>query len=91
MKGNTIITRKEFCKEVLCIEEPTDEVTQNLNELLKSLSDREERVIRLRYGLDDNRPRSLLEIAREFGLTRERIRQIESKAIKKLRHLWRFT
>lgn len=86
MKGNTITTRKEFCKEVLCIEEPTDEVTQNLNELLKSLSDREERVIRLRYGLDDNRPRSLLEIAREFDLTRERIRQIESKAIKKLRH-----
>ena len=59
---------------------------EELYTILKDLSDREERVIRLRYGLDDNRPRTLEEVGREFGVTRERIRQIEAKAIKKLRH-----
>lgn len=50
------------------------------------LTDREEKVIRLRYGLDDGHPRTLEEVGKEFGVTRERIRQIEAKAIRKLRH-----
>ena len=59
---------------------------EELYGILKDLSDREERVIRLRYGLDDNRPRTLEEVGREYNVTRERIRQIEAKALKKLRH-----
>ncbi len=50
------------------------------------LTDREEKVIRLRYGLDDGHPRTLEEVGKDFGVTRERIRQIEAKAIRKLRH-----
>ena len=57
-----------------------------LYSIMKDLTDREERVLRLRYGLDDGRPCTLEEVGREFGVTRERIRQIEAKALRKLRH-----
>lgn len=72
-------------------ESPSDYTTkqllkEELDTILKDLTDREERVLRLRYGLDDNRPRTLEEVGKEFGVTRERIRQIEAKAIKKLKH-----
>jgi len=57
-----------------------------LYSIMKDLTDREERVLRLRYGLDDGRPCTLEEVGREFDVTRERIRQIEAKALRKLRH-----
>ena len=57
-----------------------------IDEVLKELTDREERVLRLRYGLDDGRTHTLEEVGKEFNVTRERIRQIEAKALKKLRH-----
>ena len=59
-------------------------VAQQINLALKSLTPREEKVIRLRFGLDDGRPRTLEEVGRDFGVTRERVRQIEAKAIRKL-------
>lgn len=59
---------------------------EQLMEVLDTLSEREEQVLRLRFGLDDGRPRTLEEVGREFDVTRERIRQIEAKALRKLRH-----
>ncbi|MBQ9103796.1 MAG: RNA polymerase sigma factor RpoD [Clostridia bacterium] len=59
---------------------------EQLTAVLNSLTPREEKVLRLRYGLDDGRPRTLEEVGREFNVTRERIRQIEAKALRKLRH-----
>jgi len=59
---------------------------EQLAKVLSSLDGREQRVIRLRFGLDDGHPRTLEEVGREFGLTRERIRQIEARALRKLRH-----
>ena len=59
---------------------------EQLNEVLSTLSDREARVLRLRFGLEDGRARTLEEVGKEFDVTRERIRQIEAKALRKLRH-----
>ena len=70
---------------------PSDSVSttmlkETLLGVLNSLTPREEKVLRLRYGVDDGRPRTLEEVGREFNVTRERIRQIEAKALRKLRH-----
>lgn len=70
---------------------PQDIAMQNmlkeqLMSVLETLTPREQKVIRLRYGLDDAHPRTLEEVGREFSVTRERIRQIEAKALRKLRH-----
>ena len=59
---------------------------EQLAEVLGSLTPREEKVLRLRFGLEDGRPRTLEEVGKEFDVTRERIRQIEAKALRKLRH-----
>ena len=59
---------------------------EQLMEVLDTLTEREQKVLRLRFGLDDGRPRTLEEVGREFNVTRERIRQIEAKALRKLRH-----
>ncbi len=70
---------------------PSDSVAftmlkEQLLGVLDTLTPREEKVLRLRYGLDDGKPRTLEEVGREFNVTRERIRQIEAKALRKLRH-----
>ena len=70
---------------------PTDAVSytmlkEQLIGILDTLTPREEKVLRLRYGLDDGKPRTLEEVGKEFNVTRERIRQIEAKALRKLRH-----
>ena len=72
-------------------ETPTERVQANMLKeqllgVLDTLTPREEKVLRLRYGLDDGRPRTLEEVGKEFNVTRERIRQIEAKALRKLRH-----
>ncbi|MBR5136857.1 MAG: RNA polymerase sigma factor RpoD [Clostridia bacterium] len=59
---------------------------EQISDVLKSLTPREEKVLRLRFGLDDGKARTLEEVGREFSVTRERIRQIEAKALRKLRH-----
>ncbi len=59
---------------------------EQLEQVLDGLADRERKVIKLRFGLEDGHPRTLEEVGREFGVTRERIRQIESKTLAKLRH-----
>ena len=70
---------------------PSDSVAatmlkEQLLRVLDSLTPREEKVLRLRYGIDDGKPRTLEEVGKEFNVTRERIRQIEAKALRKLRH-----
>jgi RNA polymerase primary sigma factor len=59
---------------------------EQVEDILSTLSDREARVLQLRFGLEDGRNRTLEEVGRDFGVTRERIRQIEAKALRRLRH-----
>ena len=59
---------------------------EQLGEVLQTLTPREEKVLRLRFGLEDGRSRTLEEVGKEFNVTRERIRQIEAEALRKLRH-----
>jgi RNA polymerase sigma factor (sigma-70 family) len=61
-------------------------LSENIEEVLNTLSPREQRVLELRFGLKDGRSRTLKEVGREFNVTRDRIRQIEAKALRKLRH-----
>ena len=61
-------------------------LSEQLDEVMEGLTDREQRVLRLRFGIDDGRARTLEEVGKEFDVTRERIRQIEAKALRKLRH-----
>ena len=61
-------------------------LAEALSEILNTLTEREADVLRLRFGLEDGRPRTLEEVGKEFNVTRERIRQIEAKALRKLRH-----
>ena len=59
---------------------------EQLDDVLGTLTDREQKVLRLRFGMNDGRARTLEEVGKEFDVTRERIRQIEAKALRKLRH-----
>ena len=79
------------CVEDEVIENPVDYITrvvlrEQLDEVLDTLTDREENVLRLRFGLDDGKMRTLEDVGKVFNVTRERIRQIEAKALRKLRH-----
>ena len=81
---------KDFIEDEV-IENPVDYTTrvvlrEQLDEVLDTLTDREENVLRLRFGLDDGKMRTLEDVGKVFNVTRERIRQIEAKALRKLRH-----
>ena len=72
--------------DVVMHEVEQNNLREKIEELLTGLSEQEQRVLRMRFGLDDDIPKTLEEIGKVFGVTRERIRQIEAKAIRKLRH-----
>ena len=72
--------------DVVIHEVEQNNLREKIEEVLTGLSDQEQKVLRMRFGLDDDTPKTLEEIGKVFGVTRERIRQIEAKAIRKLRH-----
>lgn len=72
--------------DVVIHEVEKNNLREKIEELLTGLTEQEQRVLRMRFGLDDDTPKTLEEIGKVFGVTRERIRQIEAKAIRKLRH-----
>ncbi|MEG1311561.1 MAG: sigma-70 family RNA polymerase sigma factor [Romboutsia sp.] len=72
--------------DVVIHEVEQNNLREKIEELLTGLGEQEQRVLRMRFGLDDDTPKTLEEIGKVFGVTRERIRQIEAKAIRKLRH-----
>ena len=78
IEDKEVITPNEYASNEL--------LKKELQEILKELTPREAKVLQLRYGLEDNRPHTLEEVGKEFNDTRERIRQIEAKALRKLRH-----
>ncbi len=87
-EGDTVLS--EFIEDTET-EAPEDMASYELlkghvDEVLDTLSEREQKVLELRFGLKDNKPRTLEEVGKVFGVTRERIRQIEAKALRKLRH-----
>mgnify|MGYP004560806125 FL=1 len=73
-------------EDVVIHEVEQKNLREKIDELLTGLNDQEQKVLRMRFGLDDDDPKTLEEIGKVFGVTRERIRQIEAKAIRKLRH-----
>ena len=77
---------KEDLDDVVIHEVEQKNLREKIDELLTGLNDQEQKVLRMRFGLDDDDPKTLEEIGKVFGVTRERIRQIEAKAIRKLRH-----
>ena len=89
-KDDNVVTLQEVLEEKQKdIEDEIDlkfQIENLYKKMEKVLSKREKTIIRLRYGLDDSHPRTLEEVGKEFNVTRERIRQIEAKALRKLRH-----
>ncbi|MGL5749339.1 MAG: sigma-70 family RNA polymerase sigma factor [Paraclostridium sp.] len=75
-----------YFEDIVMHEVEQHNLREKIDELLQGLSEQEQRVVRMRFGLDDDTPKTLEEIGKVFGVTRERIRQIEAKAIRKLRH-----
>nr|KAB0646835.1 RNA polymerase sigma factor RpoD [Aerococcus sanguinicola] len=78
IEDNEAMSPEEFTSQEM--------LKEQLNEVLDTLTDREENVLRLRFGLEDGQSKTLEQVGKQFGVTRERIRQIEAKALRKLRH-----
>ena len=76
--SNTLSTKDVYKRQML--------LKEKMQDVLQNLTERERKVLVLRFGLEDGHQRTLEEVGQEFGVTRERIRQIEAKALRKLRH-----